>query len=65
MNKYILYGMAGLGLVIVLLNVIAPLTKSDKDNKLLDFLRKLEEVLLKTVIPQVRELMKEEPTKTE
>lgn len=60
-----MYGMAALGLVIVILNVIAPLTKSDKDNKLLDFLRKLEEVLLKTVIPQVRELMKDEPAKTE
>lgn len=37
---------------VVLLNVIAPLTDTDKDDKILAALRWLEELLAKVVVPK-------------
>lgn len=37
---------------IVMLNIIAPLTKTDVDNKVLDALRWVEDKLLAVVLPQ-------------
>lgn len=39
---------------IALLNVIAPFTKTDKDNKVLAVLRWIEAVVLKALVPQAR-----------
>lgn len=39
---------------VALLNIIAPLTKTDADNKVLALLRWVEDVVLKTLIPQTR-----------
>lgn len=48
------YLVVGVACAVALLNVIAPLTKSSMDNKALDLLRKLEDLMLKVLLPQLR-----------
>lgn len=47
--------------IIALLAVISPLTKSNIDNKVLDFLRWVEDKLLKLVFPSLKNPKDEQP----
>lgn len=52
------YVTVGVAVAIAVLNIIAPLTKSEADNKALALLRKFEEFVLKLLIPQARTMLK-------
>lgn len=60
-EKIVMYAGLVVAALIAMLNVIAPLTKTDWDNKALELLRKFEELVLKLLIPQFREALKDEP----
>ncbi len=51
-----LWASVTVGCAIALLNIIAPLTKTDKDNKALELLRKLESLIIGMLVPQSRRL---------
>lgn len=51
----------GVTAAIALLNVIAPLTKSEWDNKALSALRWVESTVLKILIPQARAKLPAQP----
>lgn len=42
---------AAITAAVVLLNVLAPITKTDKDDKILAFLRWVQEALTKIILP--------------
>ena len=51
LTKYGTIALTVIGALCMILAAIAPLTKSDADNKVLAFLRKIEAFLLKLVMP--------------
>lgn len=57
-------GMAILTAAIIVLAAIAPLTASDKDNKVLAFLRRVEAFILKMLVPSSTLAKAKAPTDT-
>jgi hypothetical protein len=51
LETVIMYAGIVIACLIAVLNIIAPLTKSDLDNKALDFLRWLESTVLRMILP--------------
>ena len=51
-TKYGFAALAILGAIITILAAVSPLTKSDVDNKALNFLRKLQDLVIRMIGPQ-------------
>ena len=59
--KFAMYASIAIACAIAVLNIIAPITKSDWDNKAVTFLRAVEDMIAKVLIPQLREAPAEAP----
>lgn len=57
LDQLLTYLTIGVTLAIAMLNVIAPLTKTEWDNWALNMLRKFEELVLKALVPQARTML--------
>ena len=57
LSDMLTYATVVVAVAIAVLNVIAPLTKTEWDNWALSLLRRLEELVLKALIPQARQML--------
>jgi hypothetical protein len=54
-KEYAVYASIGVAGLVAFLNVVAPLTRTEWDNRALKMLRWMEENVLRMLVPQARE----------